>query len=78
LSLDSVHTRYTEVRPFGPSDLAAIPYFVVAQHFWDMGHEAGFSATRSGLWRTSDAYFDRKLAFLRRWEANQRTKQTAL
>lgn len=60
---------YTEVRQFGSADLTALPYFVVAQHLWDMGHTLGFSAGRFGFWRANDAYFDRKLAFLRQWEA---------
>ncbi len=61
-------TGYTEIRHFSAADLAAIPYFVVAQHLWDMGHEVGHTAARMGLWRIGDAYFDRKLAFLRRWD----------
>jgi Ser/Thr protein kinase RdoA (MazF antagonist) len=68
---DAFLAGYTEVRQFGAADLAALPYFVVAQHFWDMGHETGFSMKRSGLWRASETYFDRKLAFLRRWDVEQ-------
>jgi Ser/Thr protein kinase RdoA (MazF antagonist) len=66
---DAFLTGYTEIRHFSAADLAAIPYFVAAQHLWDMAHEVRYTATRSGLWRIGDAYFDRNLAFLRRWGA---------
>ncbi|MFN8513176.1 MAG: phosphotransferase [Chloroflexia bacterium] len=66
---DAFLAGYTEIRQFGSADLAALPYFVVAQHLWDIGHTLGFSAGRFGFWRANDAYFDRKLAFLRQWEA---------
>jgi Ser/Thr protein kinase RdoA (MazF antagonist) len=62
---------YREVQPFGPADLAAVPYFVVAQSVWSIGHEVRAWAQWAGLTRVDDAFFDRQFAALRRWEAEQ-------
>ena len=62
---------YREARPFGPTDLAAVPSFVVAQSIWNMGHDARRWATWAGLARVDDAYFDRQFAALRRWDSEQ-------
>jgi Ser/Thr protein kinase RdoA (MazF antagonist) len=58
----------TAVRPFGATDCAAVPYFVVAQQLWNMGREITFWATWAGSSRVNDAYFDRKLTGLRAWD----------
>lgn len=68
---DAFLTGYREIRPFDGADLAAVPFFVVAQTVWGMGLESGIWAKWSGLWSADDAYFDRELAALRRWDAEQ-------
>jgi Ser/Thr protein kinase RdoA (MazF antagonist) len=62
---------YREVRPFGAADMAAVPYFVVAQSLWSMGLEVRYWARWAGLTRVDDGYFDRMFAALRRWDAEQ-------
>ena len=72
---DAFLAGYREERPFNLADLAAIPWFVVAQAVCFMGHEAGRWAGWAGVARVDDSYFDRQFAMLRRWEAEQLTEE---
>lgn len=62
---------YTEVRPFGPADLAAVPYFAAAYGIQEMGGRVSDWAAWSGRWMATEAYFDDALAQWRRWDAEQ-------
>lgn len=68
---DAFLAGYGEVRPFGPADLAAVPYFAAAYGILDLGGRVGNWAAWSGRWMATEAYFDDALAGWRRWEVEQ-------
>lgn len=63
---------YRTVKPLNASDLAAMPCFVVLNILWCMGFEAHVIAQNHGRWIIDTAYFDQRLATLRRWAAAER------
>ena len=62
---------YTEVRPLGAIDLAAIPWCVPLYAIWSMGWAVSQWARWSGRWRADDAYWNEQLSWLPQWEAEQ-------
>jgi Ser/Thr protein kinase RdoA (MazF antagonist) len=60
---------YGEVRPLGDLDVEAVPLFVCARHIWHMGMHTQ-NADDWGWGQLGDAYFDRRLGWLRALEAD--------
>lgn len=60
---------YRSVQPLSTADIAAMPCFVVLNSLWCMGFEAHVIASNYGQWIVNSAYFDERLANLRRWAA---------
>jgi Ser/Thr protein kinase RdoA (MazF antagonist) len=60
---------YRSVQPLSATDIAAMPCFVVLNRLWCMGFEAHVIAGNHGQWIVDAAYFDKRLAILRRWAA---------
>jgi Ser/Thr protein kinase RdoA (MazF antagonist) len=58
---------YRSLRPFGDTDLAAMPSFVVLNRIWCLGIEAHIIAANHGQRLRNDAFFDEHLAVLRDW-----------
>lgn len=71
---DAFLAGYTEVRPFGPADLAAVPYFAAANGLWSMGGRVRNWTAWSGAWLSTDTYFDEQLAQWREWDAAELTE----
>jgi Ser/Thr protein kinase RdoA (MazF antagonist) len=59
---------YRELRELHDVDLRAIPLFIGVRHIWFMGVHATIGPDTGFGW-IDDKYYDRELAFLRRWEA---------
>lgn len=66
---DAFHAGYTEVRPIGDVDLAAIPWFAPVYAIWDMGWAVSQWVRWSGRWRVDDAFWSEKIGWLPQWEA---------
>ena len=61
---------YQERRTLAAPELKAIPWFVVARHFWFLGLTAA-NWDYWGLHEVDDDFWERELAFLREWEARE-------
>jgi Ser/Thr protein kinase RdoA (MazF antagonist) len=63
---------YTEIRSLSEADIKAVPYFVAIRHIWLTGlHVSG--GQDWGFGWMNDRYFDRQIAFLRKWEEEHLT-----
>lgn len=60
---------YRELRPLADLDLQAVPLFICARHIWHMGLHTG-NASDWGYGDLNDAYFDKRLKWLRELEAD--------
>jgi Ser/Thr protein kinase RdoA (MazF antagonist) len=63
---------YRERRPVNDLDIEAVPLFICARHIWHMGLHTG-NAPDWGHGDLGDAYFDRRLGWLRALEADYLT-----
>jgi Ser/Thr protein kinase RdoA (MazF antagonist) len=65
---------YRERRPVNDLDVEAVPLFICARHVWHMGLHTG-NAQDWGHGDLGDAYFDRRLGWLRALEADYLTAE---
>ena len=63
-------TGYGDVRELSPNEVEATRLFVPARHIWLMGLHVG-GAERFGHSFVGNAYFDRQVRFLRRWDQRE-------
>ncbi len=61
---------YTEIRPFGPVDRAAVPYFVMTDEIWGLAQNISNWSRWSGLWMTSQDRLATQIATWRQWIRN--------
>jgi Ser/Thr protein kinase RdoA (MazF antagonist) len=66
---EAFRAAYTQVRPLGEVDLAALPWCVPLYAFFHMGWAASDWATWSGRWRVDDRFWAEQLGWLRQWES---------